>query len=65
MVYLGRISYGLYLLHFPLYTLLNHHFPENWHHLLVPTKIALSIVVASLSFYLVEMPFLKLKKRFV
>ncbi len=65
IVYMGRISYGLYLLHFPLYTLLDRHFPENWHGYLIPGKIVISVLVASASFYLVERPFLKLKKRFV
>jgi peptidoglycan/LPS O-acetylase OafA/YrhL len=76
--YLGRISYGLYLFHSLIFFLtfekaapyLRGHFPGA----VLPTVIrdyvwtlvvlALSIVIASLSFHYVERPFLRLKRRF-
>lgn len=64
LVGVGRISYGLYLLHIPVMYFL---FPGEvgWH---TPGKAALvlavSLSMALLSFTLVERPFLRLKDRF-
>lgn len=68
--YLGKISYGLYVYHFPVIW-----FVEQWQSdfgflsnlgkpgvLLV--SFAVTILLASLSYYLLESPFLKLKDRF-
>lgn len=60
LVFIGRISYGLYLWHFPILgAMQKHHLP--WQHLvyLVP-----SFIVAIGSYYLLELPFLKLKSRY-
>lgn len=60
--WLGLISYGLYLWHYVFYEFAKSRF-EN-----VPVQIfvalSLAFVVSSLSFYLIEKPILKIKKRF-
>jgi peptidoglycan/LPS O-acetylase OafA/YrhL len=50
-VYLGRISYGLYLYHYPIFYFLREHF--EWHITLM-IGLPLSIVLASLSYYYLE-----------
>ncbi len=62
--YTGRISYGLYLWHFPIFQLLK---PElrglpGVAELAVVT--ALSYAAAAVSFRIIEQPFLRLKRRF-
>lgn len=74
--YIGKISYGLYIYHFPIVFF----FPVNWFvgwiravgisENLVPLLILISsflstVAIASLSYYVWEKPFLKLKDRFV
>jgi peptidoglycan/LPS O-acetylase OafA/YrhL len=63
-VYVGRISYGLYLYSFPIFLL-----GERWKvhapfHLYGVGLIALIIIVAAASYEFVERPFLRLKDRF-
>ena len=63
LVWIGRISYGLYLWHWPIRSLLLKLAPNGS----LTTEVAylgLSLLVASLSFYFLERPFLRLKKRF-
>jgi peptidoglycan/LPS O-acetylase OafA/YrhL len=64
LTFVGRISYGLYLYHFPIYGLfgLLRHQPVNVE--TAAAAVAVSFVVASLSFYLLEQPILRLKERF-
>lgn len=67
----GRLSYGLYLWHLPIYVLYDNLFPRLLFRSYTLTivlpfifKFILSVAIASLSFYLLEQPVLKLKKRF-
>ncbi len=62
LVWVGRISYGLYLWHYPMFKWIKY-MNAPW-----PVKLALAVfatfAVTSLSFYLMERPVLRLKKRF-
>ena len=66
--YLGKISYGLYIYHLPLLLFLArliHHFTHYDHLLIVDlTAVPLTILLASLSYHYLELPFLRIKKRF-
>lgn len=78
LAYFGRISYGLYLVHSMIFFLvfekarpwLDNAFPQTklpgmvWMSLGPVLVLALSLVLAHLSFRYFERPFLKLKKRF-
>ena len=67
--YLGKISYGLYIYHFPLIWIAglirDHSFPDAAARpvILVGAFVG-TVAVASLSYYMLERPFLKLKDRF-
>ena len=68
LVWIGRISYGLYLWHYPVVVGLfdSHRLarlgvdPAWW----IPMQIGVSLAIATASFYLLERPILRLKQRF-
>lgn len=66
LVYLGTISYGFYLYHFPIIVAqgwLRAHAPGYWRLPELPMVVATTIAVATLSWYCVERPILGLKGR--
>jgi len=64
LVYIGRISYGIYLLHLPLYFIVEQALPGWTLMEKLPLKLALTLATAALSFHVFEQPFLRLKSRF-
>ena len=63
LAWTGRVSYGLYLWHIPVFFVLGK--PTNWSGIEVQAaRFLLVYAVAALSFYLLERPFLQLKDRF-
>jgi peptidoglycan/LPS O-acetylase OafA/YrhL len=64
LVWLGRISYGLYLWHWPIYRYLHEaRLGLSWG----PTqlvRIAVTLAAATISFYVLERPLLRLRHRF-
>jgi peptidoglycan/LPS O-acetylase OafA/YrhL len=63
LVWIGRISYGLYLWHWAVrgYIFGPQSQPSAGR---IVVAVILTFVIASLSFYVIEQPFLKLKKKF-
>ena len=66
--YLGKISYGMYVYHLALIWFIDRYFeeqmPDASHWLEVGISLSAMILVASLSYYLLERPILNLKDRF-
>lgn len=61
LVYVGRISYGLYLWHFPLFLLVQ---ARGWPFAAeLAVEMSLTIALTLASFYLLERPCLKLKEQ--
>ncbi|MGH7980844.1 MAG: acyltransferase family protein, partial [Limisphaerales bacterium] len=60
LAYLGTISYGFYVWHFPIFRIMRVHDPEHWRMIAVPLAAAATMF----SYYVVERPCLRLKKRF-
>jgi peptidoglycan/LPS O-acetylase OafA/YrhL len=62
LVYLGRISYGLYVWHMPIFFIVQ---AQNWP-LAAELSVELSVtaVIVLASYYLLERPLLRLKSRF-
>jgi peptidoglycan/LPS O-acetylase OafA/YrhL len=62
LVYIGRISYGLYLWHYPIFTQIQE---RHWRPATeLMCEIALTAAAALASFYLLERPILQLKQQF-
>jgi peptidoglycan/LPS O-acetylase OafA/YrhL len=64
MVLVGKISYGLYLLHLPVYFAVEKLIPGAPLVVRLGWKVGVSLALATMSFYWVEKRFLKLKDRF-
>jgi peptidoglycan/LPS O-acetylase OafA/YrhL len=64
LVFIGRISYGLYLWHLPIFVALAPFLPHASFRVSFLLKLAVTLTVACASYYLVELPFLRLKRRF-
>jgi len=64
LVWTGRLSYGLYLWHFPVFTFASSCFPVLQPVGLMALQVAGTFVCATLSYYLLERPCLKLKGKF-
>jgi len=60
LVYIGKISYGLYIWHFPILMFMRQH-QLPWQHLMYLPPVFLVVLA---SYYLIEKPFLRLKDRF-
>jgi peptidoglycan/LPS O-acetylase OafA/YrhL len=62
LTWIGTISYGVYLWHYPIFRILKALGFSRWPRLGI--GMTLTFAVASLSFYLLERPALRMKKRF-
>jgi peptidoglycan/LPS O-acetylase OafA/YrhL len=64
LVWIGRVSYGMYLWHFPIMTVgntvLGSRLPWQW---VSTVNVTATFLAAALSFYGIERPFLRLKDR--
>ena len=60
---IGKVSYGLYLWHMPIFVLFGRHVTSGSRPLRLLIGIILASVVTSLSWYFVEKPFLNIKNR--
>jgi peptidoglycan/LPS O-acetylase OafA/YrhL len=64
MVFVGKISYGLYLLHLPVYYAVEKLIPAAPLVVRLGWKVGVSLALATASYYWVEKRFLKLKGKF-
>lgn len=64
VTYVGKISYGLYLLHYPIYHFITEGMPNSTFLVRVPIKLTLTFLAAIACYHLFEVRFLKMKKRF-
>lgn len=59
--YIGKISYGGYVFRYPLQSLLRKALPHSPLLMQLGVQLILTVAIASASFYLWEMPFLRKK----
>jgi len=65
LVWMGKVSYGLYLWHFPIFEALRQKFEGHMNVIAFEVlRFGIVFIVAATSYYLLEKPFLKLKQRF-
>jgi len=63
MTAIGRISYGLYLWHYPIYIVVRQHLAGRPGFVVYPCELAAAFLAAALSYRFVERPFLARKRR--
>ena len=63
LAYLGKISYGLYVYHFPIVYFANHELANIPFYIRSPLILALTIIVSALSFHFLEKRFLDAKDK--
>ena len=56
LVWLGRVSYGVYLFHWPVYTLVDERRLDLDRTVLFAARLAITLVVAATSYYVIEVP---------
>lgn len=64
MVGIGRISYGIYLLHLPVYYVVEKLIPDSPLPVRLGWKVSVSLALAALSYRWVEKRFLRMKSKF-
>jgi peptidoglycan/LPS O-acetylase OafA/YrhL len=64
IVWIGKVSYGLYLWHVPVFWLVTDHVGGLRFLFLLPLEVGLTFAVATASSYLVELPVVRKKSRF-
>jgi peptidoglycan/LPS O-acetylase OafA/YrhL len=64
LTYFGKISYGLYLYHFPIYHFVEYTLDDFNRAYVVLVMVASTVATASLSYFLLEKPILRLKKHY-
>jgi peptidoglycan/LPS O-acetylase OafA/YrhL len=66
LVWIGKISYGLYLWHFPIFGFARKFFEGRVSPVFIDLAcLALTVLVAAASYYILERPFLRLRRRFI
>lgn len=64
VAYLGKISYGLYVYHFPLVYFMTHELSHLSFYLRAPIILLTTIAIAALSYHLLEKRFLEAKDKY-
>lgn len=65
LVWIGKISYGLYLWHFPIFEATRKLFEGKMSPVFYEiTGVVVTLLVATVSYYFLEQPFLKLRRRY-
>ena len=64
MQYMGEISYGLYVFHYPVLWLVNEYMHNVSIIVLIPLALIITIIISTISYELMEKRFINLKDRF-